>query len=276
MAEFDDWLRERHYRPSTLNKTRREIARARELFEASSPWPPSVEGSLRRYTAFLAAEGPQDDFDQAVLELGLTASKGPQQKSPRKQVQQSFETEDWRELAQAIAHDKSPEGCVLHLMLATGQRVGDILRLRRSWLTAGYRTGIVQLEKKGGNTLQIPLAGAQPVWDKLRQYWREGDTVAQWVCPRGRGGSEAGYGAYQRVNRHLKKLAGRLETEGRIHTHRFRRTVAVRALERTKDLHAVKQLLGHSNISTTERYVDELRAHDVANLQAVLLEDMGD
>ena len=116
-----------------------------------------------------------------------------------------------------------------------------------------------------------PIAGAEDAWERLRPMLGAGyGNVATWVCSRGNGSPEAGQGAYKAVSRQLSTLAGMAGVSGRVHLHRLRRTVAVRALRATKDVGAVQQLLGHSHPATTHKYLDEAREDDVAELQRQL------
>jgi integrase len=152
----------------------------------------------------------------------------------------------------------------------TGARIGDALRIRRSDLRASYRTGIVEIEQKGGHVRRIPLEGARDVWDTLDERWKSGATVARWLCPESDAEAEGGGCAYKRVFRYLQAIGEELGLKGRIHLHRLRRTVATRALRRTRDIHLVSQLLGHANISSTQRYLTELREDEVGALQREL------
>ena len=270
---FQRWLTGKGYRPSTVTQTLREVRRGARHWHESGELLPEVEHSLRRYATFLREQGPSDDFGTAVAARGdLKDVRGVGNRPRRKRVARSFEDSDWHKLGAALAADDSPEGTVLLLMATTGHRVGDILRVGRSALTEAQDSGVLLLERKGGDLLQVPLEGARQAWDRLHNSWRAGpdDIVADWVCPECAGGPEAGGGAYKRVQRKLKRLGAELGMTGRVHLHRMRRTVGVRALRTSGDVHLVSQLLGHRRLSTTEGYVDEVRSDDVAELQKKL------
>ena len=113
-----------------------------------------------------------------------------------------------------------------------------------------------------------------PEWEALHRGLAGGgfqdDIVASYVCDRPGCSPIAGEAAYQRVNRHLKALGDELGLPAPVHLHRLRRTLAVQALRTTKDMTIVQQLLGHASLSSTERYVDEVRTDAVGRLQKKL------
>jgi integrase len=111
------------------------------------------------------------------------------------------------------------------------------------------------------------------VWQLFAQDFRDKPrmhTIADLVMNKPDSSSESGDGAYQAVNRALKRIGRDLELEGRVHLHRLRRTVAVQALRETENIRAVQELLGHGSANTTMRYVDEARPEALAGLQQKL------
>jgi integrase len=203
----------------------------------------------------------------------------------RKKPAVSFSAQDWQRLRGALEQDESVEGAVLLVMVSTGIRIGDVLRVERAALKSALfgSSGLLEVVQKGGSRRMMPVAGAEDAWLRLREVCdrsakqsgvspSEIRTVAEAVCPASRWGATGGGGAYQRVNRHLRALAEQLQLQGRPHLHRMRRTVATNALALTKDVHLVSHLLGHKSVRTTERYVDEVREVEVAELQRRLRE----
>lgn len=278
---FEKWLLDNNYRSSTARKSVRDLQRLRTLFFRKQMTHTANDVvTLRRYRGYLEAVGTNEDaFDRWVRKQPLAALKVLKSKDakPREQAR-SFPETEWRKLVNALAADDSPEGTVLYVQAVTGHRIGDVLRLSRKALLKGLRTGVLQLQRKGGTYVEVPVAGLPEPWEALRDRWpaAEGGTVAQWICPTSSLGEEAGGGAYQRVRRRLRSLAVELGISGRPNLHRLRRTVGVRALKKTKDIHLVSQLLGHRSLQSTEHYVTELRASEVAALQRNLLEPGAD
>ena len=270
---FTAWLAAHSYRSSTVSASLRTIARLRVTYASTGRVDSTTTQEwhvLRRYCTFLEDDGVRSDFDSAVAAeirpLEKNFHGGPKR---RQQTHQSFSDTDWKKLCRAVAEDPRRPAVVVNVMLATGYRVGDILRIKRAQLHRAFRTGILFLEVKGGHERQLPLHGVQHVWERLRDRWDKGETLAQWVAPRGNGQVEGG-AAYQSVRRYMVKISKELDLDGRIHTHRIRRTVATRALTYTQDIHLVAQLLGHSSVQATERYLDETRLKDIGDLQTGL------
>lgn len=278
--DFEQWLQAR-YRSTTVDLTLREVRRAARQWHEDGELPEAVHGSLRRFATYLREtnRAPKDniEFQHAVkshpelTDVRKVRAQGRRRKKPA----QSFRPEDWTALSDTIVKDKTPVGVVLLLMAATGHRIGDILRIHRRDLDEAKRTGVLLLERKGGDMLEVPLDGARAAWNRLDRLWKGApdDQVCDWVCPECTGGPGAGQGAYKRVQRRIKALGEDLGLQGRVHLHRMRRTVGVRALKLTKDVHLVSQLLGHKSVSSTEEYVDELRRDDLADLQKKLRDE---
>ena len=283
---FEEWLARENYRTSTAKKTVSGLERLRGRFYAQPPADRSRTpletivpsrndlSLLQRYKGYLQAIGSNNDhFDAWVSRQELGQRKKLRAKTSRQTPARSFPEAEWKQLVAVLRRDTSPEGTVLYLQAVTGARIGDVLRLTRRELIRGLRTGILRLERKGGTYVEVPVEGSiSAPWEALRDRWRGGETVAAWVCPTSELGDEAAGGAYQRVRRHFRQLGTQLGLSGRLNLHRLRRTVGVRALTATKDIHAVSQLLGHRSLQSTERYVDELRTSEVAALQRKLLE----
>ena len=55
------------------------------------------------------------------------------------------------------------------------------------------------------------------------------------------------------INHRLKKIASKAGIKN-IHPHKFRRTMATRAIDKGMPVEQVQQILGHTSIETTMRY----------------------
>ncbi len=278
---FAEWLRHENYAPSTSRATlcRVEVLRshASELAKRLQASPHDLDAA-RRYGRYLGTRERLEAFDRLV-QAALAAPRPRRRLQPHQRVHEavSFAESDWRRLVPELQRRREPEAAVVLVIVATGLRIGDILRLRKDSLgkaLAGNSTDVVTIQK-GGRTRRLPVEGAREHWQNLFDRWTDGATVADWICPTSKLGAETPGGAYQRVRRHLRSVAAELKLGGRVHLHRLRRTVAVRALETTKDLHVVQQLLGHANMKATQTYTDELRSREVAELQQRLLRSGG-
>lgn len=275
MLTFHVWLSEQPYRSTTARQTYARVRFAAEQWRTTGAIPKSAVEACRRYALYLAEHPPAkaSAFERWVLEHVEPTRAMKPRSGPRKLQAQRIPEHEWSRLVGHLEQDrKSREATVLMVMVATGHRIGDVLRITRRELDAAKRSGTLKLEVKGGHELQVPLGGAPEVWDRLSRTFRGGpdDTVALWVSEGSSADPEAGGAAYKRCSRYLGRVGKQLRLSGRVHLHRLRRTVAVKALGISRDVHAVQQLLGHRSLASTLRYVDELRKEDVEKLQRQL------
>lgn len=135
------------------------------------------------------------------------------------------------------------------LMYATGMRVGEALGLRE-W---GFDSSVVRIKGKGDKYRDVPVL---PIVHKtIKEYLK--------LCPLPRThlfvgvrGGPLSYSAVRAVVRSMQLG---------IATHGLRRSAATHLLRNGVDIESVKVLLGHSNLSTTQRYIaaDHKHLHDV-------------
>lgn len=285
---FGDWLQTQPYRPTTRKRSLTDLRYAQQQYRDTQQVPRAALASIRRYMLYVQEFPPlrPTPFDQA-LAANLTPSRkfraDTQQVAGdlvsgtralgRTLTAKRIPEAEWLRLVEALKADtKSREATVLLVITASGLRIGDVLRIRKRDLTAAKAHGVLQLEIKGGRQLEVPTGGVPEVWARLNKHFQAGpdDNIATWVSVGTSDDPEAGAAAYKRCARYLQALCRHLGLTGRIHLHRLRRTVAVKALLLTRDVHAVQQLLGHKALSSTLAYVDELRQADVERLQRQL------
>ncbi len=276
---LDDWMRSRGYREQTIDTTVKEARQVVAWTREGRPLPPRLRRSALRTLEYLRRAG--EAAEPALLDVQpelerLAAEPAPRLedgrfrgRAKRKKLAQSIADADWQALAERVEADASPAGLVLGVLVATGLRNGDVLRLERRSLEEAARSGRLRLEVKGGDDRLLPLDGAPEPWARLIEAVSEAKarTVALLVAPRSDGDTSASGGAYKAVERRLHALAEEAGVEGRVYLHRLRRTVGVQALRLTEDTVAVQQLLGHRSHATTLGYLDEARPDRVAELQ---------
>lgn len=136
-------------------------------------------------------------------------------------------------------------GLLFLLMLETGIRLGEALKLRASSLV-GDSTIVV--EGKGGKVIYKLVADPE-VWEGLRRLAQAaGDAPLFRMSPQS---ARAWFKA-------VLRRAGLPEQRVRLlRPHDLRRTAAVLAYRDTRDLDAVRVFLGHSNPRTTVIYLGE-------------------
>lgn len=271
---FQEWLLASNYRPSTVRHTTAALRRAKTAFDVGQPLPKSCEYDAQRILAFYFAKGATDDItDEFVAWLqsqGIEAVENTPRAQPkrRKRIARSLDVERWHKLRALLEASDEREDMVLLVVLRTGLRIGDVLRTPRAEIAKGLKANVIEIERKGGYFVPVPLGSNKPAWEQLYERMHKAvgaENVAGFICPEN-DSPLPGDCAYQRCNRRLKFYEKELRCEDSLHLHRLRRTLAVAALRKTGDIQKVQQMMNHKSITSTQQYTDELRQDDVSEL----------
>ncbi len=159
---------------------------------------------------------------------------------------------------------------ILEVLYGSGLRVGELVRLDAADVDDGR--GEVRVLGKGNKERVVPLGTESQkalrayleVRPTLRSRRKEPDPVALFVSHRG----------HRMTPRAMQKLvrawgaagAGRAD----LHPHALRHSCATHLMDGGADLRAIQELLGHSSLSTTQRYTHVsvehlLKAYDAAH-----------
>ena len=141
---------------------------------------------------------------------------------------------------------------LVELMYGAGLRVSETVGLARTAVDLDAR--IVRVLGKGDKERIVPLG--RPAAEAVRRYLALGRPhLDRRYRPdlflNARGGALTRAGAFL-ILRKLAAKAG-LEPE-RVHPHLLRHSFATHLLEGGADLRSVQEMLGHADLSTTERY----------------------
>lgn len=131
---------------------------------------------------------------------------------------------------------------------AAGLRVSETCKLTVSDIDS-RRMMLRVVNGKGGKDRYTLLSPR--LLDTLRQYWRA-THPAVWLFARGDETAPIDVKTTQKVYYRAKERAG-IAKQGGIHS--LRHAFATHLLEAGVDLHTIKELMGHDQISTTERYL---------------------
>lgn len=155
---------------------------------------------------------------------------------------------------------------MFELLYSSGLRLSELVQLDRHYLkTADYESiGWLDLDEKeikvvgkGNKTRIVPLgekaAAAIRRWLALRDNCLaanadDNDKAALFLGVRGHRITP------RSVQLRLKEMALKTGADSSIHPHMMRHSFASHLLQSAQDLRAVQELLGHSNISTTQIY----------------------
>jgi integrase/recombinase XerD len=146
--------------------------------------------------------------------------------------------------------------CLLELLYATGLRVSELIALPRS--AAKTRDRFLVVRGKGAKERLVPLTDAAR--DAARAYLalleEQTKAAGPWLFP---ADSESGHLTRQAFARDLKVVAAAAGLRAdKVSPHVLRHAFASHLLQNGADLRVVQELLGHSDISTTQIYTHVL------------------
>lgn len=152
---------------------------------------------------------------------------------------------------------ESPYGlrdrAILELLYGGGFRCSELCDLDLGDLDASARTARVR--GKGGKERVVPLG--RKAWEALGEYLQVRarflrGTSGNALFLNRRGGRLSTRWVAKSIERY-SKLCG---LRRRVHPHALRHSFATHLLDNGADLRGIQELLGHSSISTTQRYTD--------------------
>ncbi|MGO4707010.1 site-specific tyrosine recombinase XerD [Microvirga sp. 2MCAF38] len=146
--------------------------------------------------------------------------------------------------------------CLLELLYATGLRVSELISLPRS--AAKTRDRFLVVRGKGAKERLVPLTDAarEAAGTYLALLEEKGKVSGPWLFP---ADSESGHLTRQAFARDLKATAAAAGLRGdKVSPHVLRHAFASHLLQNGADLRVVQELLGHSDISTTQIYTHVL------------------
>ena len=140
---------------------------------------------------------------------------------------------------------------MFELFYSSGVRLSELTALNVSDLDLADKTLRVQ-SGKGGKSRMLPV-GSKAIsaierWLQQRNRFSASDETALFISKQGRRIGQRNI--QQRLGRWCRKKG----IAEHIHPHMLRHSFASHLLESSQDLRAVQELLGHSNISTTQIY----------------------
>jgi integrase/recombinase XerD len=189
--------------------------------------------------------GARSDNPAAAVETPRRVRKLPRTLSPS-------ESERLIETANGTTPRSLRDRALVELMYGAGLRVSETVGLTRMAVDLDAR--IVRVLGKGDKERIVPLG--RPAAESVRRYLALGRPHLDRrhrpdLFLNARGGALTRAGAFL-ILRKLAEKAG-LEPE-RVHPHLLRHSFATHLLEGGADLRSVQEMLGHADLSTTERY----------------------
>ncbi len=211
--------------------------------------------ALRQFFRFLHTEGFRDDDPSAAID------------SPRlgRPLPKYLGEEEVDRLLLAAAGRTGSEGirllALLEILYATGLRVSELVGLPLAALSRDGRMLIVR--GKGDKERMVPLS--EPASEAIEIYRGvrdsfvpkgRGQATQKWLFP---SRAKQGYLTRARFGQLLKELAIEAGLEpSRVSPHVLRHSFASHLLAHGADLRSLQQMLGHSDIATTQIYTHVL------------------
>lgn len=213
--------------------------------------------SIRSFHQFLLREKVSDQDPSVHIE-----TPKPERSLPK--VLSMEEVEALLEAPAVLDEYGLRDKAMLELMYATGMRVSELISLDISDVHASM--GFVRCVGKGNKERIIPIG--QTALQAIGRYLDSG---------RGKLASSKHHTDSLFLNHHgnrltrqgfwkiLKKLAGKARIDKEITPHTLRHSFATHLIMNGADLRAVQEMLGHSDISTTQIYthITNVRIKDV-------------
>lgn len=210
--------------------------------------------SLRTFYNFLIKEGLVEQNVFAYVQL---------KQSPRSLPRFFYEKEMDALFEATVGEDKISirNNCLLEALYSTGMRVSECTNLKISDIDLKNKK--VRLLGKGNKERIVPFGSY--CQNALKRYLTESRPLLMekanaqhdyvFVNQKGNPITSAG------VTYILKKIVEKSSLHTTIHPHELRHTFATHLMANGADLRAVQELLGHSNLSTTQIYTHVTPEH---------------
>ena len=273
IQEFSDYLRiEKRNSPHTVSAYRRDLSRFSAEF-AGQKVDSVTTANIRDFLISLREQG----LSPASVARSLSSIKSffkylCQDKQFQDNPAEILETpKRWRKLPDVLSSEdvdnllKSPDlesvlglrdKAMLEILYASGLRVSELINLQVSQLD--MQVGYLRTLGKGSKERIVPIGAmakravenyilnSRPALVSSRKDGGKPEEL--FVTRRGRGMTRQGFWKL------LKGYVTKANIRASVSPHTLRHAFATHLLERGADLRSVQQMLGHSDISTTQIY----------------------
>lgn len=212
-----------------------------------------MTSSLRQFHQFLRQEKIVKIDPMQYVETPKKTSSLPKVLST-KEIEQLLEAPDIE--TEIGLRDRA----ILEVMYATGLRITELVKLTLDELH--LTMGFIQTVGKGNKERILPIGGEAIKW--LNKYLNKTRPILEskakeessyvFLNARGKGLTRQG------VWKNLKKIVRQAGIKQNVTPHMLRHSFATHLLENGADLRIVQELLGHSDISTTQIYTHITKA----------------
>lgn len=152
---------------------------------------------------------------------------------------------------------------ILEVLYACGLRVSELINLKQRDIF--FDEGFVRIWGKGSKERIVPIGKSALNWIKTYQKKCRPILVANQINStdilflNSNGGKLSRMGVWKII----RKYATLVGLEGKVHPHIFRHSFATHLLEGGADIRVVQEMLGHSDISTTQIYTHLTKEYQI-------------
>ena len=211
-----------------------------------------ILSTLRTFYKYLVRDGK-------IQKNPFSSIKNPKQPKKILEILDEQEVRKFLESIPSSSYLELRDKAMFELLYSCGMRVSEIVDLKLSDID--FDEGLIRFIGKGNKERITPVGDSAK--DCLEKYIR----AARYNLERERKSENVFLNRNgQKITRQgfwkiLKKYAGKANVSKNLYPHLFRHSYATHMLERGADLRIVQELLGHSNISTTEIYTNINKKH---------------
>ncbi|MES2766480.1 MAG: site-specific tyrosine recombinase XerD [Bacteroidota bacterium] len=231
---------------SASTKDLTEFLKALEQLGLSATSRARYLSTLRTFYKFLFASGATNTDITETIELPKTERHLPETISID-DVLKMLDQPDANELSGV--RDRA----MLEVMYACGLRVSELCALKQRDILPDAE--IVRIFGKGSKERIVPIGASALQWiatyqKTVRPHFLKKNTTDDILFLNQRGGAFSRMGVWKIVDKYARQAGLNVH----VHPHLFRHSFATHLLEGGADLRAVQEMLGHSDISTTQIY----------------------
>lgn len=156
-----------------------------------------------------------------------------------------------------LACEHPREKAIIELLFATGCRVSELCGLKKSDINFANNT--VRLFGKGNKERYTPISPKAML--SVKAYWKTRNDNCEYAIVSLRNPHKL---TRSSINNIIDDITSRCEIQSDISPHTFRHTTATIALTNGMPIQHIQKILGHTNLTTTQRYA-QVNMADVMN-----------
>lgn len=259
---------EKHYSDATLDAYQRHLVTSAHYFsQFVNGWQAIEVENIKGLLAKLKSRNLSArtinlhlsclrSFYKFLIRKGLAKAnpvelvKGPKFTKP---LPKNLDVDQVNQLLEIVPEDTLAvrDKAMMELMYSSGLRLSELANLNLNDKQAIFN-GLLTVTGKGSKERVIPVGrkaiSAVREWLKVRAEFANADEMALFTSKQKRRLS------IRQIRARMKKWGIEQGLSANVHPHKLRHSFASHILESSGDLRAVQELLGHSNLSTTQVY----------------------